>query len=79
MEKFSRITVEPNKLAGQACIRGMRFPVHQILDLLAAGQTTRQILEDYPYLEPEDITEAIEYAAWVTREETVSLPPAALA
>jgi len=55
----------------------MRMPVHQILDLLAAGRTPAQILELYPYLEPADIPEAIEYAAWVTREETLPLPPAA--
>jgi len=53
------------------------MPVHQILDLLAAGRTPAQILELYPYLEPADIPEAIEYAAWVTREETLPLPPAA--
>lgn len=76
---WTRITIDPKMLHGQPCIRGMRFPVHQILDLLAAGQTAAQILQAYPYLEPQDITEAIEYAAWVTREETVSLPPPALA
>jgi len=74
---FTRITIDPQILHGQPCIRGMRFPVHQILDLLAAGQTSAQILQAYPYLEPEDLTEAIEYAAWVTREETVPLPPVA--
>lgn len=76
---FKRITIDPNKLNGQACIRGMRFPVHQILDLLAAGQSPAVILKQYPYLEAADITEAIEYAAWVTRDETFPLPPAASA
>ena len=61
MKKFQRITVNPEVLSGQACIRNLRIPVHQILDLLAAGKTPAQILEDYPYLELEDITEAIEY------------------
>jgi len=75
---FTRITVDHRVLHGQPCIRGMRFPVHQILDLLAAGQTPAQILQAYPYLEPADIPEAIEYAAWVTREEIVPLPPAAV-
>lgn len=68
---FNRITINPNILHGQPCIRGMRFPVHQILDLLAAGKNPQDILNDYPYLESEDITQAIEYAAWLSREETI--------
>ena len=68
---FERITIDPNVLHGQPCIRGMRFPVHQILDLLAAEKTPQDILKDYPYLEHEDIKQAIEYAAWLSREETI--------
>jgi len=70
MGKFKRITVEPDKLGGQACIRGMRIPVHLILDLLAARETKEGILQGYPDLELEDIHEAIEYAAWLAREQT---------
>lgn len=77
MGRFPRITVDPNKLAGQACIRGLRIPVHLILDLLAAGETPEEILKEYPDLEPADIREAMEYAAWLAREETfpLSSPP----
>lgn len=68
---FRRITIDPNVLNGQPCIRGMRIPVHQILDLLAAGQTADAILRAYPYLETDDIREAIAYGAWLAREETL--------
>lgn len=77
MTKFTRITVEPGKLGGQACIRGMRIPVHLILDLLAAGETKEGILQGYPDLELEDIHEAIEYAAWLAREQIFPTPSAA--
>lgn len=67
---FDRITIEPKILNGQPCIRGMRMPVHQILDLLAAGKTFDEILQDYPYIEVEDIKQSVEYAAWLSREES---------
>jgi len=72
---FTRITINPQIMHGKPCIRGMRVPVHVILDLLAAGETPANILAHYPYLEADDIAEAIRYAAWVTREDTVPLPP----
>ena len=77
MEQFPRITIEPDKLGGQACIRGLRIPVHLVLDLLAGGETQEAILREYPDLEPEDIREAIKYAACLAREEHPSLssPP----
>jgi len=62
--------MNPEVLNGQPCIRGMRMPVHQILDLIAAGKSFNSILEDYPYLELEDIKQAVEYGAWLTREES---------
>jgi len=74
MERFRRITMDPKKLGGQACIRGLRIPVHLILDLLAAGESPEVILRDYPDLTLEDIHEAIDYAAWLAREETFPLP-----
>jgi len=52
---FDRITFDPKTMAGQACIRGMRVPVSLVLNLVANGQTPEAIIEDYPYLEPEDI------------------------
>jgi len=60
---FDRITVSPEVCGGKACIRGLRFPVSRLLGLLAAGETPESILEAYPYLQREDITEALEYAA----------------
>jgi uncharacterized protein (DUF433 family) len=60
---LDRITVDPEQCGGRPCIRGMRIRVIDILELLAAGETQQQILTDYPYLEPEDITAALQYAA----------------
>lgn len=66
---FSRITFDQKIMAGQACIRGMRIPVSIIINLVANGMTKEEILKEYPDLEPEDITEALQYAAWLAREE----------
>ena len=63
MEKFDRITIDEKVMGGRPCIRGMRFPVSKVLDLLAAGMTPEEILEDYPYLGYEDISQAIKYSA----------------
>jgi uncharacterized protein (DUF433 family) len=69
--KFARITVDPAVLGGKPCIRGLRFPVSRLLGLLAAGETRETILSDYPYLEVEDIDEALRYAAFLAEDETV--------
>jgi uncharacterized protein (DUF433 family) len=69
--KFDRITVDPTVLGGKPCIRGLRFPVSRLLGLLAAGETREAILENYPYLEPADIDEALRYAASLAEDETV--------
>ena len=71
--KFERITVDPNVCTGKACIRGLRFPVSRLLGLLAAGETREHILERYPYLESEDIDEALLYAVYLAEEETIEL------
>jgi uncharacterized protein (DUF433 family) len=72
MEKrFDRITTDPKVCAGKPCIRGMRYPVHQIVDLVAAGNSLQQILQDFPDLEEEDVREALAYGAYLTREEWV--------
>lgn len=63
MSTLDRITVNPDVCAGRPCIRGLRIRVKDVLDLLAAGATREEILEDYPYLEPEDITAVLEFAA----------------
>ena len=58
-----RSTVDPAVCGGRPCIRGLRIRVRDVLDLLAAGATRDEILEDYPYLEPDDITAVLEFAA----------------
>ena len=63
MSELHRITTRPEQCGGRPCIRGMRVWVKDVLDLLAAGASREEILADYPYLEPEDITAALEYAA----------------
>jgi len=68
---FDRITFEPGKMGGRACIRGMRITVGTIVGLVAEGETTEQILRAYPDLEPEDIRQALAYAAWLTLEQVV--------
>ena len=67
--KFHRITVNPEVCSGKPCIRGLRFPVSRILGLLSSGETKESILKAYPYLEPEDIDEALAYAACFLDEE----------
>jgi uncharacterized protein (DUF433 family) len=61
--EFERITVDPEKMRGVPCIRGLRIPVATVLGQLAAGQTEAEILADFPDLEPDDIKAALEYAA----------------
>lgn len=74
MEKpFDRITVDPEVCGGKPCIRGMRFPVHQVLDLVAAGNSSERILRDFPDLEEEDIRQCLAYAAYLAREEWVAV------
>ncbi len=63
MSLLDRITIEPGKMGGRPCIRGMWIRVSDILDMLAGGATQEQILEDYPDLEAEDIRAAFAYAA----------------
>jgi uncharacterized protein (DUF433 family) len=70
---FSRITIDPAVCTGKPCIRGLRFPVARLLGLLAAGEAREKILQSYPYLEPEDIDEALRYAALLAEDETVEL------
>ncbi len=69
MKGFKRITFDANIMGGQACIRGMRIPVSLVVNLVANGMTTDEIIKEYPDLEPEDIKEALQYASWLTREE----------
>lgn len=63
MNFLSRITINPAQCGGRPCIRGMRIRVKDLLDLLAAGVSSEEILHDYPYLEKEDIQAVLEFAA----------------
>ena len=68
---FERITFDKKIMAGKACIRGMRIPVSVIINQIAHGATFDEVLQDYPDLKREDIEQALEYAAWLTKEEIV--------
>ena len=72
MEKLTRITFDPNVMGGRPCIRGLRVTAGTIVGLVAEGYTTADILKSYPYLEHEDISEALAYAAW--RAEEIEIP-----
>lgn len=72
MEKLTRITFDPNVMGGRPCIRGLRVTAGTIVGLVAAGYTATDILKAYPYLENEDINEALAYAAW--RAEEIEIP-----
>jgi uncharacterized protein (DUF433 family) len=68
---FQRITVNPEIFGGKPCIRGLRFPVSRLLGLLAEGETEESILKSYPYLEKEDIQEALNYASFLADEQII--------
>jgi uncharacterized protein (DUF433 family) len=73
MESLSRITFDPQVMGGKPCIRGMRVTVGAIVGLVASGKTVDEVLAEYPYLEREDIFEALSYAAWRAEERDVPL------
>ena len=73
MEKLRRITFDPEVMGGKPCIRGMRVTVGMIVGLIATGKTKQEILGMYPYLEAEDIDEALQYAAWRVEEFEVPI------
>lgn len=63
MDELHRITVDPEKCGGRPCVRGLRIRVSDVLELLASGASRDDILADYPYLEFEDVTAVLQYAA----------------
>ena len=69
---FQRITFDQQIMGGRACIRGLRIPVSVIVGQIAHGAPVEEILAGYPDLEPEDIQQALEYAAWLAQEEVHS-------
>lgn len=73
VKHLSRITMDPAVMGGKACIRGLRVTVGMVIGLLAAGRGRDDILAAYPYLEPEDIDQALAYAAWRVEEREVEL------
>ena len=70
-ELLQRISIDPAICGGKPCIRGHRIWVSLILDFLADGMTTEEVLRDYPQLAPEDIRACLAYASEMTRERTV--------
>lgn len=73
MREFDRITHNPTVMGGKACIRGLRVTVGMLVGQVASGQSIEAILADYPYLEREDIVQALRYAAWRADEREVTL------
>jgi len=73
--KLDRITMDPEVMGGQPCIRGLRIPVSLIIKLIASGKKIEDILEDYPELEEEDIKQSLEYAAWAVSEKVLPVTP----
>ncbi|MBN1423535.1 DUF433 domain-containing protein [Candidatus Fermentibacteria bacterium] len=76
MRRLDRITFNPHLMGGKPCIRGLRVTVGMIVGLVAASHDRAEILRLYPYLEPEDIDQALEYAAWRVEEVDVPLATA---
>lgn len=68
MTRFDRITFDSNVMGGRATIRGMRVTVSLIVNLVANGMSSEEIIEAYPYLEPEDLQQALQYAAWLAED-----------
>jgi len=75
MVQLDRITQDPEVMGGKACIRGMRVTVAMIVGQIGAGHSVDEILADYPYLEREDIMQALRYAAWRAEEREVIFAP----
>jgi uncharacterized protein (DUF433 family) len=73
MLDFDRITFDPDLMGGRACIRGMRITVSLIVNLVANGMSVGEIIEAYPYLEPDDIQQALQYVAWLAEESVYTL------
>jgi len=73
MEPLTRITIDPEVMGGKPCIRGMRVTVGTIVGFIATGKTVEDILAEYPYLEHDDVMEALSYAAWRAEEKEISM------
>ncbi len=73
---YDRISIDPQICHGQACVKGTRIPVHQIVRMLAHGDSVEDLLQEYPRLQREDILQCLEYAAYLTEEEVSPLEAA---
>ena len=73
MDQLNRITQQPDVMGGKACIRGMRVTVSMIVGQIGAGHSVEDVLADFPYLERDDIMQALRYAAWRSEEREVQL------
>jgi uncharacterized protein (DUF433 family) len=73
MRQFDRITQQPGVMGGKACIRGMRVTAAMIVNQAGVGRTIDDILRDYPYLEREDVLQALRYAAWLAEGQDLAL------
>ena len=73
MDHLDRISLSPDMMGGKACIRGQRVTVGMIVGQIGAGRTIEDLLEDYPYLEREDVLQALRYAAWRIEEREEKL------
>jgi uncharacterized protein (DUF433 family) len=76
MKQLDRITQNPAVMGGKPCLRGMRVTVGMILGQIASGQSMEQLLAEYPYLEREDIVQALRYASWRSEEREFELAAA---
>jgi len=76
--QFDRISINPSVCHGQACVKGTRMPVHQIVRMMANGDTVEALLADYPFLSREDIMASLDYAAGLAEEQITPIEVANL-
>ena len=76
MARLDRITQDPEVMGGKPCVRGMRVTVGMIVGQIGAGHSIEEVLAEYPYLECEDVLQALRYAAWLAEDREVTLPRA---
>jgi uncharacterized protein (DUF433 family) len=76
MAQLDRITQQPELMGGKACIRGMRVTVGMVVSQIGTGHTIDDVLADYPYLEREDVMQALRYAAWRSEEREIEIASA---
>lgn len=73
MKQLDRITMDPAVMGGKPCIRGMRVTVGTVVGMMASGKAIEEVLASYPYIEREDVLQALTYAAWRSEEKDLPL------